>query len=158
MNAEWEWCASPDASPVRVSDATGPASDVSSAPSVEGILVELDLSDQSSSNPEGAAQAFTATAFLRLAGGGTALALEGRGFTVGSPGGSVRRGLTENSLRRDALLVVHPDEEVGGDARPWADVAEAARNHGIQVSEADLEQLPVEVNLTSRLREWLHTG
>jgi hypothetical protein len=78
------------------------------------------------------------------------------GFTIGW-GSSVPAGTpvwepdTVESLTRDVLNVVLPDDDDTGEDHPWEWLAELAREHGLDVTADDLRGLPYEVELTDRV-------
>ena len=79
-----------------------------------------------------------------------------RGFTVGAPPGQggVRAHETVESVERDVLTVVLPDDD-SGEEHPWSWLAELARAGGLDVTADDLRVLPYEVVLTESVKRWL---
>lgn len=85
---------------------------------------------------------------------------EERGFTAGwgsnmSDPGDIREGLTPDSITRDVLNTVLPDDDESGEDHPWSWLADLARAWGIDVTEEDLRNLPYEVILSDKLIRWL---
>jgi hypothetical protein len=105
---------------------------------------------------------FLVSEFVTLADGRRVLLHDGgRGFTIGvrSTGEceprDVRSGLTLGDLTRDTLTVVLPDDDDDPEPHPWAWLAGLARSRGLDVTAADLRELPYDVVFTDELRRWL---
>jgi hypothetical protein len=106
-------------------------------------------------------QSFWVSEVATLADGRRVVLHDERGFTVGARGArpDLRRGLTRESLVRDVLTVVLPDDDVDeGDDHPWGWLAERCRARGLAVSADDLRALPYDVVLTDDLLRWLDVG
>ncbi len=84
-----------------------------------------------------------------------------RGFTIGwrssgeSGPGEIRNHETADSITRDVLNVVAPDDDESPDDHPWSWLADLARARGLDVTAEDLRSLPYEVILTERVNQWL---
>jgi hypothetical protein len=84
---------------------------------------------------------------------------EDRGFTIGlgssrETAADLRRYETLESLTRDVLSVVLPDDDVPAEAHPWSWLADLARSRGLNVTADDLRSLPYEVTFTDKVRGW----
>jgi hypothetical protein len=73
------------------------------------------------------------------------------------PSGSVWAGETVEKITETVLAVVLPDSE-NGDEHPWEWLAELAQAQGIDVTAAQLRQVPYEVVLTERVLQQLGDG
>jgi hypothetical protein len=62
--------------------------------------------------------------------------------------------VTLESLTRDVLNVVLPDDE-SGEEHPWEWLAELAQARGLEVTANDLRRLPYEVVFTEEVRSRL---
>ena len=85
---------------------------------------------------------------------------EDRGFTWGPvqgqhAGGDLRTHATPESVCRDVLNVVLPDDDASEEAHPWSLLAALARARGLDVTADDLRGLPYEVVLKEDVRRWL---
>jgi hypothetical protein len=86
---------------------------------------------------------------------------EDRGFTLGlgssgeSGSGDIREHETLESLTRDVLNVVLPDDDECAEDHPWSWLADLARARGLNVTAEDLRGLPYEVIFTDKVRRWL---
>jgi hypothetical protein len=107
-------------------------------------------------------QSFSVSEFVTLEDGRRVILHEDRGFTIGlgSPRetADLRRGETIESLTRDVLNVVLPDDDVPAEAHPYSWLADLARARGLNVSADDLRSLAYEVIFTDELRRWLAPG
>jgi hypothetical protein len=125
---------------------------------VVGLGAVCDL-DPPNADPRG--QSFRVSEFATLEDGRRVLLHEDRGFTgsVRSTGESkppdARWGLTLETLTRDVLTVVLPDDDDGTEAHPWSWLADLARSRGLDVTADDLRALPYEVVFTDELQRWL---
>src|SRR5262245_55327971 len=96
-----------------------------------------------------------------MEGGRRVILHQDRGFTIGwrssaEPGPADLRGYeTRDSITRDVLNVVLPDDDESGEEHPWAWLAELARDRGLDVTADDLRGLPYEVILTDKVTHWL---
>jgi hypothetical protein len=99
--------------------------------------------------------------FAALEDGRRVVLHEDRGFTLGwgSSGASapnaVHGGDTVDTITQSVLNVVLPDDDACEEAHPWSWLAELARARGLDVTEADLRDLPYEVILTEQVTRWL---
>jgi hypothetical protein len=106
-------------------------------------------------------QSFSVSEFVTLEDGRRVILHEDRGFTLGwgSSGGSgsgdIRERETLESLTRDVLNVVLPDDDECAEDHPWSWLADLARARGLDVTAEDLRGLPYEVILTDKVRQWL---
>jgi cytochrome oxidase assembly protein ShyY1 len=107
------------------------------------------------------AESFSVSEFVTLQDGRRVILHEDRGFTTAlrSTGrtdpGELREHTTIESLTRDVLNVVLPDDDVPAESHPWAWLADLARARGLNVSADDLRSLPYEVTFTDDVRRWL---
>ena len=105
-------------------------------------------------------QSFSVSEFVTLEDGRRVILHEDRGFTIGlgSSGettADLRRGETIESLTRDVLSVVLPDNDDAAEDHPWTWLADLARARGLNVSADDLRSLAYEVIFTDKVRLWL---
>jgi hypothetical protein len=105
-------------------------------------------------------QSFSVREFVTLEDGRRVILHEDRGFTIGLGSSretvaDLRRGETIESLTRNVLAVVLPDDDVPAEAHPWSWLADLARARGLNVSADDLRSLPYEVIFTDEVRRWL---
>lgn len=113
--------------------------------------------DRSADSPS---QNFSVSEFVTLEDGRRVILHAERGFTVGlrSTGkpdpGDLREHETLESLTRDVLNTVLPDDEPAAD-HPWTWLAELARARGLDVSAEDLRSLSYEVTFTDNVKRWL---
>ena len=125
---------------------------------VVGLGAICDLGTTTSS--EGRSQGFSVSEFVTLEDGRRVILHEGRGFTVGwgsnmlDPG-EIREGLTPDSITRDVLNTVLPDDDECGDDHPWSLLAHLAGARGLDVTEEHLRNLGYEVILSDKLIRWL---
>lgn len=85
---------------------------------------------------------FAVSEFVSLADGRRVILHRERGFTVSGT------GATGDSIVRDVLNTVLPDDDGAGEDHPYAWLAELARARGLDVTADDLRPLPYEVILT----------
>jgi hypothetical protein len=110
---------------------------------------------------EARSQSFSVSEFVTLEDGRRVILHEDRGFTIGwrssgeSGSGDVRRHETLESLTRDVLNVVLPDDDECAEDHPWSWLADLARARGLNVTADDLRGLPYEVIFTDEVRRWL---
>ncbi len=108
-------------------------------------------------------QGFTVSEFVTMDDGRRVLLHDGgRGLAAGgvrTTGGwrapDVRWGLTLEGLTRDVLTVVLPDDDDDPEPHPWAWLSDLARARGLDVTAADLREMPYDVVFTDELRRWL---
>ena len=106
-------------------------------------------------------QSFSVSEFVTLEDGRRVILHEDRGFTIGwrssgeSGSGDIRRHETLESMTRDVLNVVLPDDDECADDHPWSWLADLARARGLNVTAEDLRGLPYEVIFTDEVRRWL---
>ena len=99
--------------------------------------------------------------FVTLEDGRRVILHEGRGFTLGwgsigeSGSGDIREHETLESLTRDVLNVVLPDDDECAEDHPWSWLADVARTRGLNVTAEDRRGLPYEVIFTDKVRRWL---
>jgi CBS domain-containing protein len=128
---------------------------------VVGIGAICDLARQLV--PDARSQSFSVSEFVTLEDGRRVILHDDRGFTIGlgragEPYEDLRAHQTRDSIIRNVLLVVLPDEkdaEAAGEDHPWSWLAELARARGLNVTAEDLRGLPYEVVLTDELTRWL---
>jgi hypothetical protein len=100
-------------------------------------------------------QSFSVGEFALLDDGRRVTLHDERGFTLGAPSGGVGDYETAQSITRDVLNVVLPDDDDSGDEHPWSWLARLARARGLDVTADDLRVLPYEVVLTDAVIRWL---
>jgi hypothetical protein len=98
--------------------------------------------------------------FVTLEDGRRVILHEDRGFTIGwrsseSGSGDIRGHETRDSITRNVLNVVLPDDDECAEDHPWSWLADLARARGLNVTAEDLRGLPYEVILTDRVMRWL---
>jgi hypothetical protein len=99
--------------------------------------------------------------FVRLEDERRIILHEDRGFTIGlrssaeSRVEAIRCHESAESITRDVLNVVRPDDDRCPDDHPWAWLAALARARGLDVTADDLRGLRYEVVLGERLKRWL---
>ncbi|HEV8670936.1 MAG TPA: hypothetical protein VGS01_09410 [Candidatus Limnocylindria bacterium] len=105
-------------------------------------------------------QSFSVREFVTLEDGRRVILHEDRGFTIGLGSSretvaDLRRGETKESLTRNVLAVVLPDDDAPAEAHPWSWLADLARARGLNVTADDLRSLPYEVTFADKVRRWL---
>lgn len=106
-------------------------------------------------------RSFSVSEFVALEDGRRVILHEDRGFTIGwrsdqtDPGDLAGQRWTLESLTRDVLNVVLPDDDECAEEHPWSWLAELARARGLNVTAEDLRCLPYEVTFTDSVRRWL---
>jgi hypothetical protein len=124
-----------------------------------GLGAICDLSPHRSDQAR--SQSFSVSEFVALEDGRRVILHEDRGFTVGlrstgkSDPGDLRAHETLESLTRDVLNTVLPDDEEPAEDHPYSWLADLARARGLNVTVDDLRILPYEVILTDKVRRWL---
>lgn len=103
----------------------------------------------------GRSQSFWVSEFALLANGLRVILHEERGFTIGSNFGDVKESLTSETIVRNVLNVVLPDDDECSEDHPWSWLAGLARNRGLDVHTDHLRGLPYEVVLTEDVSRWL---
>jgi len=107
-------------------------------------------------------QSFSVSEFVTLEDGRRVILHEDRGFTIGLGSSretaDLRRGETIESLTRNVLSVVLPDNDDAAEAHPYSWLADLARARGLNVSADDLRSLTYEVIFTDKVRRWLAPG
>jgi hypothetical protein len=74
-----------------------------------------------------------------------------RGFTLSRAVGASLPG----TVLVDQVLHVVLLDESGSDDHSWSELAELARNRGLEVTADQLRQLPYEVLVTDRILRWI---
>jgi len=126
---------------------------------VVGVGAICDLGQQRPTDAR--SQNFSVSEFVTLEDGRRVILHEDRGFTIGlgSTGTSDLGGLREHetleSLTRDVLNTVLPDDDQPAEDHPWMWLADLARARGLTVSADDLRKLRYDVILTDKVRRWL---
>jgi hypothetical protein len=105
-------------------------------------------------------QSFSVGEFVTLEDGPRVILHEDRGFTIGlgssrETAADLRRYETLESLTRDVLNVVLPDDDLPAEEHPWSWLADLARARGLAVTADDLRSLPYDVTFTDKVRRWL---
>jgi hypothetical protein len=110
---------------------------------------------------EARSQSFSVSEFVTLEDGRRVILHEDRGFTIGwgssgeTHSGDIRGHETLESMNRNVLNVVLPDDDECAEDHPWAWLADLARARGLNVTAEDLRGLPYEVIFTDKVRRWL---
>jgi hypothetical protein len=126
---------------------------------VVGLGAICDLRPQRSD--EARSQSFSVSEFVTLEDGRRVILHEDRGFTIGwrssgeSGSGDIRGHETLESMTRNVLNVVLPDDDECAEDHPWSWLADLARARGLNVTAEDLRGLPYEVIFTDKVRRWL---
>lgn len=112
---------------------------------------------------DGRSVSFTVTEFATLDDGRRIVLRGDLGFTTGwgssvATTSAVWSSYTAESITRDVLNVVLPDDDDTGEDHPWAWLAELARSQGLRVTADDLRDLPYEVELADRVRRLISAG
>jgi hypothetical protein len=151
---EGSWCEHPDAID---DDAERPVVDGVPEPVPSSHVVSLgaicDLRTPGLDDEQ--SQRFSVSEFVLLENGRRVILHEDRGFTIGSRAGAIQDYETQDSITRDVLNVVLPDDDECEDDHPWSWLAELARARGLDVTAEDLQGLPYEVILTDSVTRWL---
>lgn len=102
---------------------------------------------------------FSVSEFVTLQGSRRVILHKDRGFTISwrssggeSSYGEIRNHETAQSITRNVLNVVRPDDDECHDDHPWSWLAELARARGLDVTAEDLRGLPYEVILTDKVK------
>ena len=112
-------------------------------------------------SPDVRTQNFSVSEFVTLEDGRRVILHEDRGFTTAlrstgrSDPGHLREHTTLESLTRDVLNVVLPDDDEPAEGHPYSWLADLARARGLNVTADDLRSLPYEVTFTDTVRGWL---
>ena len=126
---------------------------------VVGLGAVCDLRPQRSDDARSAS--FSASEFVSLEDGRRVILHQDRGFTIGlrssgeSGSGDLRGHETLESMTRDVLNVVLPDDDECAEDHPWSRLADLARARGLNVTAEDLRGLPYRVIFTDEVRRWL---
>ncbi len=110
---------------------------------------------------EARSQSFSVSEFVTVEDDRRVILHEDRGFTIGwrssgeSGSGDIRGHETLESMTRDVLNVVLPDDDECAEDHPWPWLADLARARGLNVTAEDLRGLPYEVIFTDKVRRWL---
>jgi len=124
---------------------------------VVGLGAICDLGPQR----DAGSQSFSVSEFVALDDGRRVLLHVDRGFTIGwrssdsSGSGDSRGHETQDSITRDVLNVVLPDDDECLEDHPWSWLANLARARGLDVTAEDLRGLAYEVVLTDEVTRWL---
>lgn len=126
---------------------------------VVGLGAICDLREQRSDHPRSVS--FSVAEFVTLDDGQRVILHDDRGFTIGSgsPGdtgsGNNWGGETVESITRDVLNVVLPDDDDCEEDHPWLWLVDLARARGLVMTAEDLRSLPYEVVLSDNVARWL---
>jgi hypothetical protein len=106
---------------------------------------------------EARSQSFSVSEFATLEDGRRVTLHDDRGFTIGwrSVGDADPGHETLESMTRNVLNVVLPDDDECAEEHPWSWLADLARARGLDVTPEDLRGLPYEVVFTDKVRQWL---
>lgn len=126
---------------------------------VTGVGAICDL--RSECTGDARSQSFCVGEFVRLEDERRIVLHEDRGFTIGL-GSSAESGIdairaheSAESITRNVLNVVRPDDDRCPDDHPWTWLAALARGRGLDVTADDLRSLRYQVVLSERLKRWL---
>lgn len=126
---------------------------------IVGLGAFCDLGQQGSDGRRD--QNFAVSEFVALQDGRRVILRADLGFTIGlrssgeSDLGDLREYETLESLTRDVLNVVLPDDDACGEDHPWSWLADLARAHGLSATTENLRGLPYEVLFTEKVQRWL---
>lgn len=126
---------------------------------VVGVGAICDLGPERSA--DASSQNFSVSEFVTLEDGRRVILHEDRGFTTAlrstgrSDPGELREHMTIESLTRDVLNVVLPDEDESAEDHPYSWLADLARARGLRATADGLRSLPYEVTFTDKVRRWL---
>jgi len=128
---------------------------------VTGLGAICDLRQEGAKDAH--SQSFVVSEFVTLDDGRRVILHESRGFTIGwrSSGESGSGDIhswnheTADSITRNVLNVVRPDDDECPDDHPWSWLASLAQAQGLHVTAEDLRSLPYEVILTESVHQWL---
>lgn len=117
------------------------------------------ICDLGQASTDGRAQNFSVSEFALLDDDRRVILHRERGFTIGwgagVAGGALSTSESEESITRNVLNVVLPDDDGCGEEHPWSWLADLARSRGLDVTAADLKALPYQVTLTESVKRWL---
>ncbi|HZM75775.1 MAG TPA: hypothetical protein VFC19_08620 [Candidatus Limnocylindrales bacterium] len=106
-------------------------------------------------------QSFSVSEFVTLEDGRRVILHEDRGFTIGwgSSGelgsGDIQGHETLESITRNVLNAVLPDDNECAESHPWSWLADLAQARGLNVTAEDLRGLAYEVILTDKVTDGL---
>jgi hypothetical protein len=106
-------------------------------------------------------KSFSVSEFVMLEDGRRVILHEDRGFTIGwkSSGNSrsdeIQWHETLESITRNVLNTVLPDDDRCAESHPWSWLADLARARGLNVTAQDLRGLAYEVILTDKVTDGL---
>ncbi len=98
---------------------------------------------------------FRVSEFALLDNGERVILRDERGYGGRSSSGDIWAHETVETITRDVLTTVLPDDYDIDEEHPWEWLAELAQAQGIDVTADDLRQLPYEVVLTERVLQRL---
>jgi hypothetical protein len=101
---------------------------------------------------------FSVSEFAVLDNGERVMLHNERGYSGRSSSGDIWAHETVETITRDVLTTVLPDEDDTDDEHPWEWLAELAQKQGIDVTADVLRQVPYEVVLTERVLQRLPTN
>lgn len=101
---------------------------------------------------------FIVSEFALLDNGGRVILHAERGYGGRSSSADIWAQETVETITRNVLTTVLPDDDDTEEVHPWEWLAELARAHGIDVTADDLRQVPYEVVLTDRVVRRLSTS
>jgi hypothetical protein len=126
---------------------------------VVGVGAMCDLAPERFNQAQ--SQSFSVCEFVTLDDGRRVILHEDRGFTIGWSASNelslddLRSGETPESIRRNVLNVVLPDDDESAEKHPWSWLAELARARGLKVTADDLRGLRYDVILAEKVTQWL---
>jgi hypothetical protein len=98
---------------------------------------------------------FRVSEFVLLNNGERVILHNERGYGGRSSSGDIWAHETVETITRDVLTTVLPDDDDIDEEHPWEWLAELAQAQGIDVTADDLRQIPYEVVLTERVLQRL---
>lgn len=101
---------------------------------------------------------FRVSEFVLLDNGERVILHDDRGYGGKCSSGDIWAHETVETITRDVLTTVLPDDDDTDDEHPWEWLAELARDRGIVVTADDLRQIPYQVVLTERVLQRLSTN
>jgi hypothetical protein len=118
---------------------------------VVGVGAICDLGQHALDDPR--QNSFDVREFALLDNGERVILHAERGYSGRSSSGSIWTYETAETITRDVLTTVLPDDADAAteDEHPWEWLAELARAQGIEVTADQLRQVPYEVVLTERV-------
>jgi len=118
-----------------------------------GAICDLELDAPNN----GRDNSFRVSEFALLDSGESIILHADRGYQRWSSSADIWAHETVESITRNVLTTVLPDDDDTDDEHPWEWLANLAHAHGIDVTADDLRRVPYEVVLTERVTRRLPT-